>query len=132
MKKYPIDAFFRGVYTSDTSIISLMVVDNPKQREKTLLYLALGLAWQLGYTIVTPLLLFGLGGRLLDNHFGTTPVLFLAGLVLAVIATTIWLVVKLSAFTADLGNVSKDPSTTLRSAQDDSLSGVVGDDSTRV
>lgn len=77
-----------------------IVVDKQKQ-EQSLLVLALGLAWQLGYTIVTPLIIFALGGRLLDKHFGSEPVLFLVGLVLSVIVTSIWLVVRLSVFMKD-------------------------------
>ncbi len=55
---------------------------------------ALGYAWQFGYTVVVPLVLFGLGGRWLDDAFGTAPWLFLAGLVLAVIVSSVALVRK--------------------------------------
>ena len=46
--------------------------------------LGLGFAWELGYTIATPAVLFGLGGGYLDRHvFGTSPLFLLAGMLLA-------------------------------------------------
>lgn len=53
----------------------------------------LGLAWQLGYTIAVPLVVFALAGRYLDKKLGTTPWLLLAGIILAIASTT-WLVYK--------------------------------------
>jgi len=54
---------------------------------------AVSLAWQLGYTIAVPLVLFALAGRFLDRKFGTTPWLLLAGIILAIASTT-WLIWK--------------------------------------
>lgn len=82
-------------------------MDNSETREKTLVYVALGLAWQLGYTIVIPLLIFALGGRYLDQRFDSAPLLFLVGIVLSVIVTSIWLVVRMSSFTKDIAQHSK-------------------------
>ncbi len=76
-----------------------------ESKEKTLFYVALGLAWQLGYTIVIPLLIFALGGRYLDKRFDSAPVLFLVGLVASVAVTSVWLVVRMSAFTKELGTL---------------------------
>ncbi len=65
-------------------------------------WVALGLVFELGYLIVIPLLLFGLGGRWLDRRFGTTPWLFLGGMAMAVLVTTVFLVRKFSQLLRDL------------------------------
>lgn len=54
---------------------------------------AVSLAWELGYTIAVPLIVFALGGRFLDKKLGTSPFLLLLGMILA-ITTTSWLVYK--------------------------------------
>tara|TARA_Y100000031_G_C8117747_1_gene336724 strand:+ start:545 stop:835 length:291 start_codon:yes stop_codon:yes gene_type:complete len=82
-------------------------VDKSEGREKTLMYVALGLAWQLGYTIVIPLLIFALGGRYLDKKFDSSPVLFLIGLVVSVAVTSVWLVVRMSVFSKEIAQHSK-------------------------
>lgn len=48
---------------------------------------ALGFAWELGYSIAIPLVLFTLGGRLLDRKLGTSPWLLLFGLFISIIVT---------------------------------------------
>lgn len=63
------------------------------EKEKENLWWALGLAWQLGYTIAIPLVLFALGGRLLDKCLDTSPVFLLTG-ILASIMLTSWMVYK--------------------------------------
>jgi len=68
-------------------------------KQKSMVYVALNFAWHLGYTIVVPLLVLALGGRYLDLKFDSSPLLFLVGIVLSVIVTSIWLVVKMSQFT---------------------------------
>lgn len=45
---------------------------------------ALSLAWELGYSIAVPLVIFALLGRWLDKKLATSPWLFLLGVVLAV------------------------------------------------
>ena len=54
---------------------------------------ALGLAWNLGYTIAVPIVVFALTGRFLDRKMGTTPWLLLAGILIS-IAVSSWLVYK--------------------------------------
>jgi F0F1-type ATP synthase assembly protein I len=54
---------------------------------------ALGLAWNLGYTIAVPLVVFALAGRFLDRKLGTTPWLLLIGILFS-IALSSWLVYK--------------------------------------
>ncbi len=54
---------------------------------------ALGLAWELGYMIAIPLVLFALIGRFLDKKLGTSPFLLLAGILIS-IGVTSWLVYR--------------------------------------
>ncbi|TSC55416.1 MAG: Uncharacterized protein Greene041679_616 [Parcubacteria group bacterium Greene0416_79] len=46
------------------------------------------LAWELGYTIAIPIVLFALLGRWADRMFGTSPWLLLLGVVLSVFIST--------------------------------------------
>jgi len=48
---------------------------------------AVGFAWELGYSIAIPLVLFTLGGRLLDKKLETSPWLLLLGLFISIIVT---------------------------------------------
>jgi hypothetical protein len=48
--------------------------------ERRALWDALGLAWEMGYTIAIPLVLLALGGRILDRWLGIAPWLMLAGI----------------------------------------------------
>jgi hypothetical protein len=50
---------------------------------------ALGFAWELGYSIAIPLVLFALGGRYLDKKLSTSPWLLLGGLALSIVLTSI-------------------------------------------
>lgn len=52
---------------------------------------ALALAWELGYTIAIPIVVFALGGRVLDRKLGTSPWLLLTGIFLSLIISS-WLV----------------------------------------
>jgi len=54
---------------------------------------ALGLAWNLGYTIAVPIVALALLGRFLDKKLGTTPWLLLFGILLSV-AVSSWVVYK--------------------------------------
>jgi len=54
---------------------------------------ALGLAWEMGYTIAVPLVALALGGRFLDKKLGTAPWLLLFGILIS-IAVSSWLVYK--------------------------------------
>jgi F0F1-type ATP synthase assembly protein I len=50
---------------------------------------ALGFAWELGYSIIIPLVLFALGGRYLDKKLGTSPWLLISGMVISIVFTSI-------------------------------------------
>lgn len=64
-----------------------------EQGTKRSTFKALGLAWDLGYTIALPLVILALAGRLLDKKFNTQPWLLLLGVLLSIVITT-WLVLK--------------------------------------
>lgn len=69
---------------------------------------ALSYAWQFGYTITIPLVLFALGGRLLDRHFGTSPWLLIGGIVVSMIVSSILLVRKAMQIMKDLETQATD------------------------
>jgi len=70
--------------------------------QRRALWQALNLSWELGYLIVVPLLIFGLGGRWLDSKHDTSPWLFLGGMAMAVAMTTVFLVRKFAKIIRDL------------------------------
>jgi hypothetical protein len=55
-----------------------------------------GLAWELGYIIALPILFFAILGKYLDALWHTGPWLKLAGVILAITASTLWLVRRFS------------------------------------
>lgn len=57
--------------------------------------LGLGFAWDLGYTIAIPAIIFGLGGRYLDHTLHSSPVFLLIGLLLAFTISFITIAQKL-------------------------------------
>jgi len=60
------------------------------------LMLSLRLAWNLGFIIAVPVVVFGFGGAYLDKHFGTTPIFVITGFTLAIVLSGIgvWRKVK--------------------------------------
>lgn len=68
-------------------------MDNPQRKA---LWQALNIAWELGYTIAVPLVVLALAGRWADGMFKTSPWLFLAGIILAIVSSSILLVRKFS------------------------------------
>ena len=59
------------------------------QDKKSDSWSALGFAWELGYSIVLPLVIFAFCGRFLDKQFDTSPWLFLGGILFSIIVTSI-------------------------------------------
>lgn len=60
--------------------------DNKKENSS---WSALGFAWELGYSIVIPIVIFALAGRILDKKLDTSPWLLLSGILISIIVTTI-------------------------------------------
>jgi F0F1-type ATP synthase assembly protein I len=58
------------------------------------LWQALGLAWELGYTIAVPLVGLALLGRFADKWLNTGPWLFLTGVILSIAISSILVVKK--------------------------------------
>jgi len=56
---------------------------NEKSKENARMWSAYELAMNLGFMIVTPIILFGVGGVLLDKYLGTTPIFIFVGFLLA-------------------------------------------------
>ncbi len=69
-------------------------MNTPQSSQKKGFWQALGIAWELGYVIAIPIVLFGVGGRFLDKHFNTSPWLFLTGVILSIALTSTGLVWK--------------------------------------
>lgn len=63
------------------------------KQEKDKSFSAIGLAWELGYTIAVPIVVLALLGRYLDKKLGTTPWLLLVGILIS-IAVSSWAVYK--------------------------------------
>ncbi|MFC1663455.1 AtpZ/AtpI family protein [Patescibacteria group bacterium] len=61
---------------------------------KSTFWQALNIAWEMGYTIVVPLVLLALGGRLLDKQLNTSPWLLLTGIIVSLVISSIGLVWK--------------------------------------
>ena len=59
-----------------------------KQLDKRAL---IGIAFELGFIIALPVVVFGLFGKWLDERFGTEPILVLVGIFTAMVSTTIWI-----------------------------------------
>jgi hypothetical protein len=69
-------------------------MDNPAKKNPTPTdkWRLVGLSMELGYIIALPLVVLGLLGKYLDNRWHTAPWLTLAGILLAITSTTIWLI----------------------------------------
>lgn len=64
------------------------------EKEKSVFWQAVGLAFKFGYTITIPLVALALAGRFLDKKFDSSPLLLLTGIVLSLIVSSIILLVK--------------------------------------
>lgn len=69
--------------------------------QRNALWQALNMALELGYTIAIPLVVLALAGRWADTQFHTGPWLFLAGIVLAIVSSSILLIRKFSKLLRD-------------------------------
>ena len=56
------------------------------------------LAFELGYMIAFPIVIFAFLGSWLDKRFGTVPLYTVLGVVLAVVSTTIWIYRKFKVY----------------------------------
>lgn len=65
---------------------------------------ALSYAWQFGYTIVVPLVVFALLGRFLDRKLETSPWFLLGGILLSIIISSVAVVMKALRIFRDVSN----------------------------
>lgn len=72
-----------------------------KPIKNTSSFSALSLAWELGYLITIPLIVFALSGRWLDKHFNTSPIFLLIGLFFSLLITSIFVYQKTIKMTAE-------------------------------
>lgn len=70
--------------------------------QRKALWQALNMAWELGYMIAVPLVIFALVGRWADGRFHTKPWLFLGGVILAIMSTSLLLVRKFTRIIRDM------------------------------
>lgn len=78
-----------------------------KKDQKKDSWSAVGFAWELGYSITIPLVLFTLGGRLLDKKLGTSPWLLLIGLFVSIVITFYIVYQKLTKIIKDQDSQDK-------------------------
>ncbi len=67
----------------------------------------IGIAWELGYVIALPLILFALAGKFADTFFHSSPLFFLFGTLLAIIVSTIIVYRKIVKLMNDENNDKK-------------------------
>ncbi|MBP7898788.1 MAG: AtpZ/AtpI family protein [Candidatus Gracilibacteria bacterium] len=63
--------------------------ENKQTKQKSAMWLALDIAYELGYLIALPIVVLGFGGAFLDKKFGTSPLFILSGIVLSFIITSV-------------------------------------------
>lgn len=63
--------------------------ENKQTKQKSAMWLALDIAYELGYLIALPIVVLGFGGAFLDKKFGTSPLFILSGIALSFIITSI-------------------------------------------
>lgn len=68
---------------------------------------ALGLAWGLGFQIAIPLVIFALGGRLLDRQFNTSPWMLLIGVTTAAILSSYLVFKRINQLLKEIDQVDK-------------------------
>lgn len=75
-----------------------------EEKNKQNSWSVLGFAWELGYSIAIPLVIFTLGGKFLDNKLGTSPWLLLISMLLSIGITFYMVYSKLTKIIKDEEN----------------------------
>lgn len=60
------------------------------KKEKSNLWQALSLLGQLGYVIAIPLVILAIAGRFIDKKYDASPWFLIAGMLLALVISTLW------------------------------------------
>ncbi len=61
--------------------------NSQKENKEGNLFSVVSLAWELGYVVAVPLIIFALVGRFLDKKLETSPWIFLLGVVISIIVS---------------------------------------------
>lgn len=72
------------------------------KKEKSIFWQAVGLVFQFGYTIIVPLVILVLAGRLLDKKFNSSPIFLLTGIIVSVIISGVALLLKMKKILAKM------------------------------
>jgi len=72
-----------------------MKTEKEKKEEERKVWTAYGLALNLGYMIVIPILIFGIGGVMLDKYLNSYPIFIFIGFLLAMTASMTIVYVKM-------------------------------------
>lgn len=72
-----------------------------KTKSQSSTWFALSLAWQLGYTIAIPVVVFALLGRFLDKKLDTSPLLLLVGIFASIAVSSVGIYRKTIAILKD-------------------------------
>lgn len=80
-------------------------METKEEKEQSALMMALNIAYELGYIIVLPIVILGVGGAYADKKFGTSPLFLLIGIVLSFILTSIAAYRKISDITKKINSL---------------------------
>lgn len=81
--------------------------DYKSNKEASVFWQAVSLAFQLGYTVTIPLVILALVGRFLDKKFNSSPLFLLVGIVLSMIISSAALFIKMKKITAKIDKKTK-------------------------
>ncbi len=76
-----------------------------EKKERSAMWLALDIAYQLGYLIALPIVVLGFGGAWMDKKFLTSPLFLLIGITLSFIITTIGTFRKIKTITDQMNSI---------------------------
>lgn len=79
--------------------------ENKEQKQKSAMWLALDIAYELGYLIALPIVILGFAGAYADKYFHTSPLFILIGIVLAFIITSIGAFRKIKKITDSMNSI---------------------------
>ncbi len=77
-----------------------------EKRQRSALWLALKIAYELGYLIALPIVILGFAGAYADKQFGTSPTFILIGITLSFIITSIGAYRKIKDITDTFTSIS--------------------------
>lgn len=74
-------------------------------KQKSAMWLALDIAYELGYLIALPIVVLGFAGAFLDKKFGTSPLFILSGIILSFIITSVGAFRKIKDITDKINKI---------------------------